>query len=396
MLRRQLTFQGVALLVALAACTVRQQLVVADACHALSSDPVGAGAALQDCLDTLAPGATLALPVGRFILTQPLVVRQPLTLTTAGRAGGARCAEDGAGCATLVLRLSAPGGITQRAITLAGSGSRLDHLVVEGGKADAARDDTAYCRGPGRPSMGGLGVTARLVTITGSVVRDVACYSAVVVDAGADGFRFEDNAVLSNGTHDRPAMWADGLTVIDGANDVIRDNLFRDNTDVQLVLGGCLRCTVAGNRLDETARPGAGAFAALLLHGWPHTSGDYAGTSVSGNAIDCGSDRGCGFGLGVGGRAWYESATSGGVVADNSITRAQVGINVDGATGPVAMRGNRVTQSGGPVTSHCGRWDVGAVNIAPASRPFVDATAGVTMPAEDVTTRSFAGCLPGT
>ena len=396
MVRRQLVLQGLALLAALAACTVRQQWTDANACRTLSDDPAKAGATLQDCLDSLAPGATLALPPSRFVLTRPLVLRQRVTLTTAGQVDGLHCADDGLHCATLVLRLVAPGGPTQRAITIAGSGSRIDHLVVEGAKADSARDDSGACNGPGRPSMGGIGVTARLVSITDSVVRDVACYSAVMVDAGADGFRFQDNTVLSNGTHDRPAMWADGLTVIDGANDVIRNNLFRDNTDVQLVLGGCLRCTVADNRLEETAAPGAGAFAGLLMHGWPHTSGDYDGTAVTGNVIDCGPDHACGFGLGIGGRAWYPSPTSGGLVANNSITRAGIGINVDEATGPVTLRGNQVTMSGGTVTSHCGAWEVGPVNIAAASRPFVDPTAGVAMSAADVTSRSFAGCLPGT
>ena len=392
MVRRQLCLQGLALLAALAACTLRQQRTVAEACWAVSGDPDAAGAALQDCLDLLAPGGTLALPPRRFVLTQPLVLRHPVTLTTAGPARS--CIGDSTACATLVLRL--PGGFTQRAITVAGAGSHLHHLVVEGGKADAAHDDAASCNGPGRPSMGGIGVSARLVSITDVVVRDVACYSAVVVDAGADGFRFENNAVLSNGTHDRPAMWADGLTVIDGTDDVIRHNLFRDNTDVQLVLGGCLRCTVADNRLEETAAPGAGAFAALLLHGWPHTSGDYAGTVVSGNVIDCGPDRRCGFGLAVGGRAWYASATSGGLVANNSVARATIGINVDGLTGPVTMRDNQVALSGGRVASHCGDWAVGAVNVAPDSRAFVDATAGAAVAAADVSGRSFAGCIPGT
>ncbi len=45
--------------------------------------------------------------------------------------------------------------------------------------------------------------------------------------------------------------------------------------------------------------------------------------------------------------------------------------------------------------SRCGLWFAGPVNISARSRPFVDATAGVAMPAEAVTDRSFAGCLPG-
>ena len=55
-----------------------------------------------------------------------------------------------------------------------------------------------------------------------------------------------------------------------------------------------------------------------------------------------------------------------------------------------------MTESGGPVRSHCGLWFAGAVNVSPASRRFVDPTAGVAMPAAAVTDRDFAGCLPGT
>ena len=394
MIRRQLSLQASLLLAGLAACAVRQQLADTGACRMVSSDAAVGGAVLQDCLDSLPAGVMLALPPKRFVLTAPLVLRQPVTLTTAGRP--ASCGDAPMGCATLVLRMAPSGGLAWRAITVAGTGSTLNHLVVEGGKTDPQRDDTAACAGADRPLMGGIAVTAPQVTITHSVVRDVACYSAVVVDPGADGFRFEDNAVLSNGTHDRPNMWADGLTLIDGADDVVRGNVFRDNTDVQLVLGGCLRCTVAGNRLEETAAPGAGAFASLLVHGWPQTSGDYAGTAITGNAIDCGPAYACGFGLGVGGRGWYDSPTSGGVIAGNTVRRAQLGINVDNATGPVTMRDNQVADSRGRVRSHCGEWAVGPVNIAPASRRFVDATAGAAIPAEAVTSRSFAGCLPGT
>ncbi len=385
---RQLWLQGLALLLVLAACTVRDQLAASAGC------PSGLQGGLQACLDGLRPGATLALPPGRIVLTEPLLIHRRVTLTTAGH--DAPCGLDGAGCAVLALRMAGRGSPTQRAITVAAAGSVLDHLVIEGGKADPARDDGPACRGAGRPTMGGLAITAADVTISGSVVRDAACYSAVVADAGAAGLRFVGNAVVSNGTHDRAAMWADGLTVTDGVGDVIRGNLFRDNTDVQLVLGGCLRCTVADNRIEVSDAPGAGSFAGLLAHGWPNSSGDYAGTAITGNTVDCGAARRCGFGIGVGGRAWYASPTSGGLIAGNTVARAQVGINVGDATGPVAMRDNVVTKSGGPVRSHCGLWFAGPVNVSPVSRRFVDATAGVAMPAEAVTDRDFARCLPGT
>ena len=385
---RQLALQGLALLLVLSACALWPPGTVA-ACAKVD------GAGLQQCLDQSPAGARLALAPGRYVLTTPLVLRRPVTLTTAG------APDCGAGaCAVLVLRMSArpnlgPDGAGRRPVTVAGAGSVIEHIAVEGGKADPARDDQAACAGPGRPSMGGLTISAPGVTIRDSVISGVACYSAVVVDADARGFRFERNRVLSNGTHDARRMWADGLTVIDGVDDVIRGNLFRDNTDVQLVLGGCLRCTVADNRLEETEAPGAGAFAGLLVHAWPATSGDYTGTVITRNTIDCGPARRCGFGLAVGGRAWYVSPTAGGRIVGNTVARAQVGINVNDASGPVLMADNAVSVSGGPVRSPCGLWFAGPVNISTRSRGLVDATAGVAMPAEAVTDRDFAGCLPG-
>ena len=386
MLLRQLGLQAAAALLVLGACAMREQAATQASCA------IHTGADLQDCLDRLPEGARLALPPGRLVLTQPLVLRRRVTLTTAGVARGAlRCADDGAGCAVLALAAPAFAG---HPVTVAAEGSVLDHLVIQGDRGSPAHE--AGCAGPDRPSGGGLAVAARNVTIAGSVIRDVACYSAVVVFQGADGFRFTGNAVLSNGTHDKRGLWSDGLTLLDGVDDVVAGNLFRDNTDVQLVLGGCLRCTVARNRIETTEAPGAAAFAGLLVHGWPHTSGDYDGTSIIANTVDCGPARRCGFGIGVGGRAWYRSPASGGAITGNTVTRAEVGINVDDATGPVTMADNTVTESGGPVRSHCGLWFAGPVNISDASRRFVDPTAGVAMPAEGVTDRSFAGCLPGT
>ncbi len=162
--------------------------------------------------------------------------------------------------------------------------------------------------------------------------------------------------MLDNGTHDGRGLWADGMTVIDATDVVISGNVFRDNTDVQIVLGGCLRCTVADNTILSRD---AAAFAGLLVHAWPSTSGDYAGTRITGNRIDCGAARRCGFGLGVGGAAWYESPTSGGVITGNSIRRAQVGINVNDVSGPVDIWGNQVSESGGSVQTPCGARQVG-------------------------------------
>ncbi len=380
MIRRQLALHGLTLLLFLAACAIRQQGA------GPPTLPVAADASLQDVLDRAPAGARVLLAPARYVLTRPLAIRTRVELATQGAPD---CAAGG--CAVLALRMAGarPG---ERAITVTAGGTVLDHLVVEGDRADPARDDAQTCAGPRRPSMGGLGITAANVAIHDVTITGVSCYSATVADAGVRGLHFEHNRVIGNGTHDARAMWADGLTVTDGADDVIRGNLFRNDTDVALVLGGCRGCQVVDNRIEQTD---AAAFAGLLVHAWPATSGDYTGTVVSGNTIDCGPDKLCGVGLGVGGRAWYISPTSGGVIAGNRIVGAAIGINVDDATGPVTMRDNTVADSGGPVRSRCGWWFAGPVNITAASRRFVDATAGVAMPAEDVTQRDVVGCLPG-
>ena len=295
MLRRQLAFQLLALLLALTACGMRQPHPAVVACTVVD------GATLQFCADQLPAGGRMALPPGRYTLSEPLVLRRPITLTTLANAGAGAPDCAAGGCAVLALRLTRTGsGPAARAITVAGAGSVLDHLVVEGSKAEPVRDNQAACSGADRPMMGGLSVSARNVTIRDSVITNVACYSAVGVDAGATGFRFENNLVASNGIHDRRGMWADGLTVIDGADDVIRGNIFRDNTDVQMVLGGCRNCSIQDNRIVNTGEAAGGSFAGLLVHAWPATSGDYTGTLITGNTIDCGAARQCGFGPGCG------------------------------------------------------------------------------------------------
>ncbi len=390
---RQLALQALAVLLVLTVAMVSHPAsrLAPGACAALQA---GDGAALQDCLDSLPAGAALALPPRRIVLTHPVTLHRRLALSTAGVAATApRCPEDGAGCAVIALQMADGAGPP---VTLAGAGTTLDHLVLTGTRGDPARpNDAATCRSTRRALMGGLSIKAPGISVTASVLRDMTCFSAAVAEPGADGLRFTNNAVVANGTHDIAPLWSDGLTVIDATNDVIRGNLFRDNTDVQLVLGGCLRCTVAGNQFVTTAAPSAAAFAALLVHGWPHSSGDYSGTAITGNSIDCGPAHGCGFGIGVGGRAWYPSAASGGAITGNQVRRAAIGINVNDATGPVAMADNAVTESGGSVQTHCGPRTPGPVNITANSARYVDATAGVAMPAEAVTRLDFAGCLPG-
>jgi hypothetical protein len=203
--------------------------------------------------------------------------------------------------------------------------------------------------------------------LTGSVLRDFTCYTALEIIAGAREIRIEHNLFGPNGDHRPGKVWTDGLTIHDAIGAVIRDNDFLDNTDVQLVLGGCRRCRIENNRFRHSGAFERASFAELMLHSWPSTSGDFSGTIVSGNRIDCGPRRRCGYGIMIGSAPWYPGRTQGGTVAGNSVSNAQVGINIDEITGSMDIRGNQVSNSGGRYQSDCGIRDWPAVNVGPAS-----------------------------
>jgi len=124
-------------------------------------------------------------------------------------------------------------------------------------------------------------------------------------------------------------LWSDGITIGDCANCNVTENTFSDNTDIDLIFGGCQNCEIKNNQISHTASANGGAYASLMIHAWTSTSGNYTGTIVSGNTIDCGPSKRCGFGLYLGADAWYITDSYGGSFHDNTITNAQQGVVLD-------------------------------------------------------------------
>ncbi len=115
-----------------------------------------------------------------------------------------------------------------------------------------------------------------------------------------------------------------------------------------------------------------------MLQAFPSTTGNYTGTIVSGNRIDCGRARLCGYGIMIGANPWkagenprYPGAMFGGRITGNSVSNALIGINIDSPTGPTEIYGNQVQSSGGRYKSDCGERDWPGVNVAPGAARFV-------------------------
>jgi hypothetical protein len=369
-----MTSKWLFLLLLLAGCGLTDQAGAAT-CGGLAKAadrPVDASPALVDCLRKLPPGARLELKPGVYRLERPIRIEKPVTITTAGLAGSSPgCSGASGTCATLQIAIDA---LAPKArimpVEIAADGVTLSHMVIDGSGMSVAR--RRFCADPAsRPLGGGLRVSGSHFTLRKSALRGIACYTALEIVAGAKNPTVTGNVIGPNGDHRPGGNWADGVTIHDSAGALVSGNLFIDNTDVQLILGGCINCRIEKNRFRHGGSFGGGAFAELMIHGWPSTSGDYRGTVVAGNDVDCGRLRRCGFGIMIGSSPWYDRPVSGAKVIGNRVANAMIGLNIDALSGPSEISGNIVAASGGRYRSDCGLRNWPAVNVAPGSSRFV-------------------------
>jgi len=333
---------------------------------------------LRDCIEKTRAGGLLELPAARFVLRQQLRIMKPITIRTKGVAASApNCHVLGAGkCATLVVKLDGAPNPNIMPIEVVAEGVTFAHLVFQGSK-DAGV--VADCKLPDRrPLGGGMRVLGSKFTIRKSALRDFTCYTTMEVLDRAKRLLAEDNHIGPNGDHRPGDIWTDGITIHDSEDTVVRRNTFVDNTDVQLILGGCRRCRIEDNVFRHSGDFSKASFAELMLQAFPSTSGDYTGTIVTRNRIDCGKKHSCGYGIMIGANPWkagenprYPGAMFGGTITKNRIANALIGINIDSPTGPVSIYGNDVVSSGGRFRSDCGTKDWPSVNVAPGAKRFV-------------------------
>ncbi len=353
----------------------------ANACASLTrfaNSSLDASAALLNCVDKTAAGGRLELAPATYVMRRQVRILKPITISTAGVADSAAgCEKLGAAhCATIRLDLDGRPNPNIMPLEIAANGISLIHMVVEGSGDPKLRAD---CSQPDRrPLGGGMRVLASHFVLRKSTLRNFACYTTMEVLAGSNALTIEDNHIGPNGDHRPGDIWSDGITIHDSEDSVVRRNMFVDNTDVQLILGGCRRCRVENNNFRHGGQFSRASFAELMLQAFPSTRGDYTGTVVTGNRIDCGTARLCGYGIMIGAAPWkagdnprYPGAMFGGTISGNVVSNALIGMNIDSPTGPVEIHGNQVQSSGGRFKSDCGVHDWPAVNVAPKAVAFV-------------------------
>lgn len=334
--------------------------------------------AFKACLEKTPSHGSLSLTSGNYRIRSALVIDRPITVSSVSLIpNSAACKPGGdARCATLTIDYSMasfPRGAMP--ITVTAQNVTLSHLTVRGSGSATSDFTQKACTEVGdRARAGILRVSGPRFVMIGSAILGAQCYTGMEIVATAKSPRIQDNSFGPNGVHDTPFHWADGVTIHDTEKAIITGNRFTDNTDVQLITGGCRSCSIARNVFRHSGEASGASFAELMIHGWPDTSGQYAGTVVRDNDVDCGVQRRCGFGIMIGAKPWYQGPTAGGAVRNNRIRNAKLGLNIDGLSGPMEIDGNSVTVSGGSYQSRCGtkRWP--ATNVAPSSQSFVRGT----------------------
>jgi hypothetical protein len=270
---------------------------------------VDASPLIQTCIDRTPDHGLVEFPAGRYFLNGQIRVTRPIELTSVGKKpGDATCSEETRDCAEWVATagLNAFGGMLQATAMKA-----LRFLVLDGNKDNRRASPAARACPTSNPYGFNTLIDSDHLTIEGNVVKNALCGGALVLGRGHVDVTIRNNLIKDNGIHTRRGLWSDGLTVSDLADSVLVDNRFQDNTDIDFILGGCQRCEIRGNEIRHTASRDGGSFAALMLYRWVRTSGDFSGTVISDNLIDCGPQRQCGTALYVGTEGWSDGQVRG-------------------------------------------------------------------------------------
>lgn len=177
----------------------------------------------------------------------------------------------------------------------------------------------------------GVGFQIRYVESTRAV-----CGSGMTIGASS-GFQVVNSWFYDNGRQPEDAeghtdLWADGLNVFNCAGATIRDNVFWDNTDVDLGVNGGPGCSVYRNRVEHF---GKYAFAGIVAGDPSRVGGEFTANTVN-SARDM-----LGFGMVVGCHVWPQCGNGYATrltVANNTMTGAVVNLVVDGLNGGAVER----------------------------------------------------------
>ena len=291
---------------------------------------VDASPSLQACLNTSSP--VIELVAGRYYLNSQIVFsnRSNVTVQTQGVTDGAACLNGGPACAILTANQNHGGPTILDSYS--STNVMFRHIALDGNIA-LRRILHANNDWPG-----GIAYNARIHDCDHCSFIGFASVRApqgTALEYNGDYATFDYCLFRDNGwgmmNHPGSAAWSDGLTMIGSTGVHITNSIFKDNSDIDLILGNGVNAVVQSNWIGNTYNF---AFGALMLDNFGGaTTGDYSGAIISNNTIDCGQGY-CGLGINVGPHMWYAAPNViGGSIYANTVVGARQGILTNGASG---------------------------------------------------------------
>jgi hypothetical protein len=359
----------------------------------ISIDALQNAEALQACIDSALSGDIIELNPGSYPLQKVILINKPLTFRTKGLSSKFKCERDlNFRCAQL-MAVSPIKNIQRGFIQIQSPDVTFIQIVVDGNKSKRSDSPEAkQCLLVQNGHGMNIHLNAAKFKFLRSSTNNALCGTGLEVSPAGNNLRIENSYAGYNGVHNSNMLWADGFTILDSKDSKIRDNLLIDNTDIDLIFGGCVNCQITGNKIIHSDNFAQSAFAGMMIHAWPHTSGNYTGSIIKNNSIGCGQQKMCGFGLLIGAYPWYNAPTFGGEITGNTIQGAQGGLIVNDATGPMTIGPNSVLSSGGSSMTSKGRLNLPAFGISPKSRKNVTFVNGAEKASWE--TVEFSGAIP--
>ncbi|MBK9038501.1 MAG: right-handed parallel beta-helix repeat-containing protein [Bdellovibrionales bacterium] len=356
--------------------------------------PAEVGRRLQSCFDRADAYGVIELLPGVHLVSQALHIQKPVRIVTQGLDEASPPCADNVDKHCAVIRAVSPmANISRSFLRITSNEVELDRIVIDGNKDQrySSPEADGCLRGDNGYGMN-ISATSNFLSLVGMTSTNALCGTGVEIGGGLN-LLVQDSYFTANGVHNVQNLWSDGLTVGSAINATITGNYFRDNTDVDLIFGGCTNCNISGNTVKHSASFASSTFAAMMFHAWPGGPGDYTGSTITGNKVDCANFR-CGFGFMIGASPWYQATTKGGLYFDNQITGAQVGILINDATDvnvPIQIGPNNVSNCGGNFLSSAGPVTAAALVISPGSIRNVQFVQGASI--SEYSVMNFKGAI---
>ena len=317
-----------------------------------------ASGALQNCINQTQSNQILAIPPGTYTVNKQILINKPIAMTTQGKnTTMPPCnLNNTTGCAEIKASTDpnfAPFlGIILVNANATGNGDLtvIDHLIVNGNRTNRMGGAAVKGCQSGEGKYGyNIGILDSLnVIFTNNVSKYGVCGTGLLFNTG-ENIIITNNTFAHNGVHNENMLWSDGLTIGNFKTAQVTNNTFFNNTDVDLIFGGCQNCIIQKNTITHDTTVNGFAWAGLMIQAWPGAmpvdlAGNYTGTDVSNNSIDCGSSKNCDFGLLIGGGPWYPVNVYKGYYHNNTVNNAVQGFEISDANN-LTIANNIVTNS---------------------------------------------------